>query len=112
MRQSVRIRRASSITTSSGSDRLEPGLPMALQVEFTSRCNLRCRMCPLTTGTSSSSGAPGPMHDLVFDQVLDLAARCGRVVLAGYGEPLTNPQCLPMLRALNERGVDISIATN
>ena len=34
------------------------------------------------------------------------------MVLAGYGEPLTNPQCLPMLRALNAEGVDISMATN
>src|SRR5437016_4669763 len=94
-RQSVRIGRPSSVMTHGDSDPLRPGLPMAVQVEFTSRCNLRCRMCPLTTGTSSSSGAPGPMTDVVFDELLAIARRCGRVVLAGYGEPLTNPQCLP-----------------
>jgi radical SAM protein with 4Fe4S-binding SPASM domain len=86
--------------------------PIALQVEFTSHCQLRCRMCPLTTGTSSSSGAPGPMHDLVFDEVLRVARRCRSVILAGYGEPLTNPQCLPMLRRLDAEGIGVAIATN
>lgn len=69
-------------------------------------------MCPLTTGTSSSSFQPGPMHDVVFDEVLRIARRCGTVVLAGYGEPLTNPQCLPMLRALDAERIKVGMATN
>jgi radical SAM protein with 4Fe4S-binding SPASM domain len=95
-----------------GVDRFSPHAPSALQVEFTSRCNLRCRMCPLTTKASSSSGAPGPMFDAVFDEVLAVARRCRSVIVAGYGEALTNPQCLPMLRALDAEGIDMSIATN
>lgn len=89
-----------------------PEVPTAVQVEFTSRCNLRCRMCPLTTGSSSSSGSPGPMRDIVFDELLRIARRCGHVVLAGYGEPLTNPQCIPMLRALDAEGINVSMSTN
>ncbi|HEV7527244.1 MAG TPA: radical SAM protein [Acidimicrobiia bacterium] len=88
------------------------GDPIAIQIEFTSRCQLRCRMCPLTTGSSSTSHSPGPMHELVFEHVLAIARRCRRVILAGYGEPLTNPECLPMLRALDAEGIDIAIATN
>jgi len=95
-----------------GTDPFSPDVPMAVQVEFTSRCNLRCRMCPLTTKTSSSSGAPGPMVDAVFEEVLAMARRCRWVIVAGYGEALTNPQCLPMLRALDAEGIDMSIATN
>jgi radical SAM protein with 4Fe4S-binding SPASM domain len=95
-----------------GTDCFSPHVPMALQVEFTSRCNLRCRMCPLTTKASSSSAAPGPMFDAVFDEVLAVARRCRWVIVAGYGEALTNPQCLPMLRALDAEGIDMSIATN
>jgi len=95
-----------------GTDRFSPDLPLAVQVEFTSRCNLRCRMCPLTTKTSSTSAAPGPMVDAVFAEVLAVARRCRRVIVAGYGEALTNPQCLPMLRALDAEGIDMSIATN
>src|SRR5205085_7291467 len=64
-----------------GSNRFSPDLPMAVQVEFTSRCNLRCRMCPLTTKTSSTSATPGPMFDAVFDEVLAIARRCRRVIV-------------------------------
>ena len=100
------------MTLLGGTDPLPAGLPMALQVEFTSRCNLRCRMCPLTTGTSSSSSSPGPMTDVVFEELLRIARRCRSVALAGYGEPLTNPQCLPMLHTLDAEGIDVSMATN
>jgi radical SAM protein with 4Fe4S-binding SPASM domain len=93
-------------------DRLDTPMPVALQVELTSRCNLRCRMCPLTTGTSSTSAEPGPMTEVLFDEFLQIARGCRRVILAGYGEPLTNPQCLPMLRALDAEDIDMSMATN
>src|SRR5579862_5539469 len=79
-------------------DPLPAPAPVALQLEITSDCQLRCRMCPLTTGISSTAGSPGPMQPAVFDDVLALARRCGRVIIAGYGEPLTNPNCLPLLR--------------
>ncbi len=95
-----------------GVDHFSPHAPIALQVEFTSRCNLRCRMCPLTTNTSSTSASPGPIFDAVFEEVLAVARRCRRVIVAGYGEALTNPRCLPMLRALDAEGIDMSIATN
>jgi radical SAM protein with 4Fe4S-binding SPASM domain len=95
-----------------GTDVFSPHVPMALQVEFTSRCNLRCRFCPLTTKTSSSSAAPGPIFDAVFEEVLAVARRCRWVIVCGYGEVLTNPECLPMLRALDAEGIDMSIATN
>jgi radical SAM protein with 4Fe4S-binding SPASM domain len=100
------------VHTLAGTGRFAPDDPVALQIEVTSRCNLRCRMCPLTTSTSSSSAEPGPMFEAVFDEVLVVARRCGRVIVAGYGEALTNPQCLPMLRALDAEGIDMSIATN
>src|SRR5579862_1053900 len=104
--------RAPRVTRLGGTDRFSPDLPMAVQVELTSRCNLRCRMCPLTTKTSSSSAQPGPMTDMVFAEVLALARRCGRVIVAGYGESLTNPRTIPMLQAFDAEGIDISIATN
>jgi radical SAM protein with 4Fe4S-binding SPASM domain len=108
----VTAREFGNVTVPAGSDLFPPELPMAVQVEFTSRCNLRCRMCPLTTKTSSSSQAPGPMTEVVFEEVLGIARRCGRVVLAGYGEPLTNPQCIPLLRALAAEGIAVNMATN
>ena len=35
--------------------------PQSLQIEVTSRCNLKCKMCPLTTGDTLSSAHPGHM---------------------------------------------------
>jgi radical SAM protein with 4Fe4S-binding SPASM domain len=102
----------SAVTVLRDCDPFPAGLPLIVQVEFTSRCNLRCRMCPLTTGTSSSSAAPGPMTDVVFDEVLQIARRCRQVLLAGYGEPLTNPQCIPMMRALEAEKITMGMATN
>ena len=52
------------------------------------------------------------MTDVVFDEVLEIARRCRSVILAGYGEPLTNPQCLPLLRAFDAEGINVAIATN
>ena len=101
-----------SVSVPDDADPFPAAFPIALQLEFTSRCQLRCRMCPLTTGTSSSSRSPGPMHEALFEEVLAIARRCRSVILAGYGEPLTNPQCLPMLRALDAEGVQVALATN
>jgi radical SAM protein with 4Fe4S-binding SPASM domain len=52
------------------------------------------------------------MTEVVFEELMEIARRCRRVILAGYGEPLTNPQCLPLLRRLDADGIDISMATN
>jgi radical SAM protein with 4Fe4S-binding SPASM domain len=104
--------RARGLVASSKDDPYPAPFPIALQVELTSRCNLRCRMCPLTTGTSSSSAAPGPMRDVTFDEVLALARRCRQVILAGYGEPFSSPESLPMIRALDAEGINISLSTN
>ena len=91
---------------------LRPELPLALQLELTSRCNLRCAMCPLTTGTSSTAGAVGPVVEDTWDAVLAFARRCQQVFIAGYGEPLTHPRCVELLRDLDEHGVQIHLATN
>jgi radical SAM protein with 4Fe4S-binding SPASM domain len=109
---SRRAGRIASVRIEVEDDPYPPELPIALQVEFTSHCNLRCRMCPLTTGSSSSSGARGAMTEVVFDELLQIARRCRAVILAGYGEPLTSSQCLPMLRALDAEGIDVAMATN
>lgn len=89
-----------------------PDLPFALQLELTSHCNLRCVMCPLTTGTSSTSGDVGHVTEETWEEVLPVARRCQQVFIAGYGEPLTNPRCLDLLRDLDEHSVSMTIATN
>jgi radical SAM protein with 4Fe4S-binding SPASM domain len=89
-----------------------PDAPLSLQVEITSHCNLRCRMCPLTTGTSSSAIRAGHMSDIVWSELMPLARQVNHVFIAGFGEPLTNPRCLDLLQQLNDEGIRTTLSTN
>lgn len=87
-------------------------IPMFLQVEITSRCNLKCRMCPLTLGTTSSSAAAAQLADADWEQVKRYSQAAGRVLLVGFGEPLTHPRFLQMLHELDELRIETSFSTN
>jgi MoaA/NifB/PqqE/SkfB family radical SAM enzyme len=87
--------------------------PFALQIEFTSDCNLRCVMCPLTEGTTASSRTPGAqLRTDTWSDLLDHARRAGQVFVAGFGEPLLHARCLEMLTDLDAAGVRTSFVTN
>lgn len=87
-------------------------LPYALQIELTSNCNLHCKMCPLTIGGTESSITPGAMDSFVWSEVVALARQAGHVIVAGFGEPLVQRNCLDLLRELEGYGVHMSMATN
>ena len=89
-----------------------PDAPLSLQVEITSHCNLRCQMCPLTTGTSSSALRPGHISEIVWAELMPLARQVNHVFIAGFGEPLTNPRCLDLLQQLNDEGIRTTLTTN
>ena len=93
-------------------DILAPDGPFALQVEITSHCNLRCRMCPLTSGTSSTAMSPGAVDEVVWNEMLRLARRARQVFVAGFGEPLTNRRCIELLRQLDDHDVQFTLVTN
>lgn len=95
-----------------GSSLLTPDLPFALQVELTSHCNLHCKMCPLYDSSTLSSLVPGHMSETHLDEVIALAAVVKQVIVAGFGESLLNPYCLPFLRKLDELNVQMSFSTN
>jgi MoaA/NifB/PqqE/SkfB family radical SAM enzyme len=86
--------------------------PYLLQVEITSHCNLKCKMCPLTLEGTPSSLRPGHMQEAAWKQVRRLAQEVGRVNLTGYGEPLANPRFLEALRELDDLGVQTGFSTN
>lgn len=86
--------------------------PAYLQVEITSRCNLKCRMCPLTLGTTASSGSDGHISELDWDQVKRLGRLCGRVAILGFGEPAMHPKFVSMLQELDDLGIETSFSTN
>lgn len=95
---------------------LEPavgaGAPFALQVELTSRCNLKCTMCPLTSGATASSVNPGLIGERSWSEVTKLAKQTRFVVVAGFGEPLADPRCFAMLEELDREGIGFDVTTN
>jgi radical SAM protein with 4Fe4S-binding SPASM domain len=87
-------------------------VPLYLQVEITSRCNLKCRMCPLTLGNTITSAEEGNLDDASWDDIKRYARHVGHVLISGYGEPMTNVRFLPMLQELDALGVQTSFSTN
>lgn len=69
-------------------------------------CPLRCVYCDTTY--AFSGGQIWRVSDVV-EHVADFA--CARVCVTG-GEPLAQPECLPLLAALCDRGFDVSIETS
>ena len=82
----------------------------AIQIEVTSRCNIRCVMCPVTV-----------LADRWHAQNLDweLFLRIARafkhirfVHLQGWGEPLLHPRLFDMIRVAKEAGCRVGFTTN
>lgn len=82
-----------------------------LYVEPTARCNLTCRTCIRNTWEEPM----GDMDPALFDR---LAGWLGRfphlesVMFAGFGEPLTHPDIVPMVRKVKELGLRAELTTN
>lgn len=83
--------------------------PRKVQIEATSKCNLRCTCC------SRSREADGGQH-LGPDTLREMLDRLPRVpasvVLSGIGEPLVNPRFFEMVDILAERRIGCQFYTN
>ncbi|MBT4161882.1 MAG: radical SAM protein, partial [Gammaproteobacteria bacterium] len=82
---------------------------IAVNWEWTSKCNARCSMCPREDIVN-----PQIMDRATFDQVLnridaDDAFRC---VIAGYGEPTSHPLFDEFIEVLREHPVDFDMVSN
>ena len=76
-----------------------PSFPRRLQIETTNRCNAACLMCPIL----AMSRPKGEMDFSLLDQIAqELAGQppLRRVILHVMGEPLLNPDFIPMLHHL------------
>jgi len=82
-------------------------LPSYLQLEVTSKCNMKCRNC--TRDTLSESG------DLRLENFFHIIKQfpfLGEVKLQGLGEPLLNSSLIDMASFLKKKGTRTYIATN
>jgi putative metalloenzyme radical SAM/SPASM domain maturase len=82
------------------SPRPEPTFPRKLQVEVTTRCNMRCAMC---VKSAPDSDIPETDFDLeAFRRLTPALVRCEALVLNGIGEPLLNPDLADMAAMARE----------
>jgi MoaA/NifB/PqqE/SkfB family radical SAM enzyme len=85
--------------------------PVKLGVEVSSRCNLRCPLCP-----RSSPDARRPTGDMRlsdFTRLIDhLAPYLFHVRLHGLGEPMLNPSLPEMIRYAHGKGIYTNFHTN
>lgn len=82
-------------------------LPAKIQVEVTTRCNLRCAMC-----VKSAAGCAIPEGDLpldVFKNIAPALPTCEALVLSGIGEPLLHPDLPDMAAFARARMPDTSM---
>jgi radical SAM protein with 4Fe4S-binding SPASM domain len=89
--------------------------PPYIQIEPSSVCNFRCVFCYQTDKffASRKSGMMGKMSVELFRDVVDqLAGNVEFGSLASRGEPLVNPEIIPMLEACRGKFLNMKINTN
>jgi radical SAM protein with 4Fe4S-binding SPASM domain len=82
--------------------------PQSIQIECTTRCNLKCTMCEISYWTE-------PGGDLEIEKLramLDHLPRLRRVDLTGIGEALMNRGFFKALKLLKSRGLYVTLNDN
>jgi MoaA/NifB/PqqE/SkfB family radical SAM enzyme len=82
----------------------------ALQLEVTSRCNLKCVMCPVTVLADR-----WPSLDMSWDTFERVAAAFGQTrwaYLQGWGEPMLHRRLLDMIERAKSAGCRVGFTTN
>lgn len=82
----------------------------AIQIEVTSRCNIRCVMCPVTELADRWHS-----QHLAWDVFLRLVPALRRVKfvhLQGWGEPLLHPRLFDMITVAKDAGCRVGFTTN
>lgn len=83
-------------------------MPALLQIEPTTRCNLRCSHCPRVI-----LGLPGKdMEFSNFKKIVDACPCLPLLHLQGLGEPLLHPEFFGMVEYAAQRGTLVGTCTN
>jgi len=79
----------------------ERRFPALLQVEITTRCNMRCAMCVKSAEGCNIPEMHMPME--LFTNIASVLPHCRGLALNGIGEPLLHPQLPEMAAFARER---------
>ena len=86
-------------------------LPIKLDIENVSRCNLQCRMCVVSDWDKRQRAGDLPLDD--FEHLLEEQYGLVEIKLQGIGEPLMqNDVVFKMIRAARDRHIWVRTSTN
>jgi radical SAM protein with 4Fe4S-binding SPASM domain len=92
--------------------RMQPplGWPTHLQIEPTTRCNMKCSHCPVSYKTEAPCGdLPFDIFKKLIDDTWEYALL---IVLWGWGEPFMNPAIYDMIHYAGSKGVRLISSSN
>ena len=81
-----------------------------IQLELTSRCNLRCRTC--IYGHYPERWVAADLSTDVFERVMAVAPRTHSIHLQGWGESLLREDCPELIARAKEEGLAVSLSSN
>ena len=82
--------------------------PRSIQIETTTRCNLKCTHCEISYWTEPAADLKLPD----FERILNHLPKLKRVELTGIGEPFMNRDFFDIVALLKARNVRISMTDN
>jgi len=85
-------------------------LPIYVQVEATTKCNLRCTTCRRTNEINSDIALD--LFEAIVDEFRKSKFIPRRLDLTGLGEPLLNPNVVDMVEHARKFGFRVSLTTN
>lgn len=87
------------------------GLPLAISIEPTTSCNLRCPECP--SGLRSFSRPTGMLQDDTFKSIVsELAPVTPYLIMYFQGEPYLNKQFFEYVRFASDKRMYVATSTN
>ncbi len=86
-------------------------VPIHLDIEITTRCNLKCVMCERTITPPKLLDLPMKTYKKIIDEFAEKGG--ASIKLCYLGEPLLYPHLIPAIKYAKKRGIiDIMFATN
>lgn len=83
-------------------------MPIAVQIEPTDHCNMRCDYCP----HREKGNQAGALKLSQFQHILEVLPQVRRIHLQGLGEPFLCRDLFSMISYVKQRGGYVSTATN